>query len=295
MGKINPALEQLIRIVRDNPNKYSYSELAVLSGLSYDTVTSAIRRGKEKYTLQVRVEQGGTKPSKISTKRTQEYIPPPPNTTVVGVIGDLHEPFTHEEYLQFCVETFKKYGVTHVIFTGDIIDNHASSFHIPDPDAMGAGTELSMAQERIAKWVSAFPRADVILGNHDLIIMRKAFEGKIPRQWIMNFQDVLNAPGWNFTERVVYDGVQYIHGLGGSAINKARKDLMSTVQGHIHTEAYTEYIVGENFKVFGMQVGCGVDRKSYAMAYARHWPKQVLGVGIIQNNGALPFNVLMDL
>lgn len=294
MGKINPALEQVVKIVRDNPNKYSYSDLAVLSGLSYDSITSAIRRYKQKYILQVKPETPGPKPGP-QPKRRQEYIPAPPDTQNVLVIGDLHEPFTLDEYLDFCVETHKKYNITHVIFTGDIIDNHASSFHIPDPDAMGAGTELEMAQERIARWVNAFPKADVILGNHDLIIMRKAFEGRIPRQWIMNFQDVLNAPGWNFTERAMYDGIQYIHGLGGSAINKARKDLMSTVQGHIHTEAYTEYIVGETFKVFGMQVGCGVDRKSYAMAYARHWPKQVVGVGVILEHGKLPFNVLMEL
>lgn len=294
MGVSNPNTNGIIKKIRDNPNAYTVTELARLFSMSKDQVSGILRRGKEKYTLEVKLEKRG-RTGKQKTAERKEYIPKPPNTKVIGIIGDLHEPFTLDGYREFCRSTFKKYGVTHVIFTGDLIDNHASSFHIADPDAMGAGTELSVAQHKIAKWVEAFPKADVILGNHDLIIMRKAFEGKIPRQWIMGFQDVLNAPGWNFTERVVYDNIQYIHGLGGSAVNKARKDLMSTVQGHIHTEAYTEWVVGENFRIFGLQVGCGVDRKSYAMAYARHWPKQVIGVAIIQDYGKQPINVLMDL
>ena len=44
--------------------------------------------------------------------------------------------------------------------------------------------------------------------------------------------------------------------------------MMSTVQGHIHTQAYTEWMVGRNFRVFGMQVGCGIDCTAYAAAYA---------------------------
>ena len=45
--------------------------------------------------------------------------------------------------------------------------------------------------------------------------------------------------------------------------------MQSTVQGYLHTQAYCEYTVGRNFKIFGMQVGCGIDFSSYAMAYAK--------------------------
>jgi hypothetical protein len=34
---------------------------------------------------------------------------------------------------------------------------------------------------------------------------------------------------------------------------------MSSVCGHTHTEAYCKWFVGKRFRVFGMQVGCGVD------------------------------------
>lgn len=295
MGKINPALAPVLSYIKSNPNKYTISELAERFELTNDQVAGAVRRAKlQKFIIK---DKYGPKPlPKVRVQRTaRELIPKPPNTLNVMVIGDLHEPFTLEGYREFCIETAKKYKVTHVIFIGDIIDNHYASFHTSDPDGLGGGQELQEAIDHVSKWVKAFPIADVTLGNHDRIIMRKAFEGQIPRQWIMDYQDVLGAPGWNFTEAVMYDGIHYIHGEGATARTRARKDLVSTVQGHRHPEAYTEYIVGQAFKIFGMQVGCGVDRKSYAMAYAKDHPKPAIGVGIILDNGKLAFNVLMEL
>ena len=35
--------------------------------------------------------------------------------------------------------------------------------------------------------------------------------------------------------------------------------MMFSVCGHTHTEAYVQFFVGKKYKVFGMQVGCGVD------------------------------------
>ena len=69
---------------------------------------------------------------------------------------------------------------------------------------------------------------------------------------------------------------------------------MSTVQGHIHTQAYTEWMVGNKFKIFAMQVGCGIDRESYAMAYAKNYKKQAIGCGVVIG-GHTAINCLMDL
>jgi len=227
--------------------------------------------------------------------RQKELPPKTVNPSRILVIGDLHEPFSKPGYLAFCKRVYRKYDITHVIFIGDIIDNHFASYHETDPDGLGGKHELDLAIQNVGKWVKAFPHADVIIGNHDRLILRKAFTGGIPSMWIKDFRDVLNAPGWNFTERMVYNDIQFIHGLGSRARAQCRKDLMSTVQGHFHTDAYVEYVVGQNFKIFGMQTGCGVDRKSYAMAYACNWPKQAIAVGVILEDGELPFNVMMPM
>ena len=44
--------------------------------------------------------------------------------TRVLVIGDLHEPFCLDGYLEHCQETYAKYNCNRVVFIGDVIDNH---------------------------------------------------------------------------------------------------------------------------------------------------------------------------
>lgn len=212
----------------------------------------------------------------------------------VLVIGDLHEPFCLDSYLDHCIETYKIYNCNRVVFIGDVIDNHYSSYHESDPDGYGAGEELERAIERLQRWYKAFPIADVTIGNHDRLIRRKAFSGGIPKAWIKEYSDVLNTPNWNFIDRVVIDDVQYIHGESGKAIKKAKDDMMSTAQGHRHTELGVEYCVGVNFKVFGLAVGCGINHETYAMAYGKNFKKPAIGCGVVFN-GKIGLAVPMEL
>ena len=212
----------------------------------------------------------------------------------VLVIGDLHEPFCLNEYLEHCINTYKKYKCDEVVFIGDIIDNHASSYHETDPDGHSAGQELRLAIQRISEWYKAFPKATVIIGNHDRLIMRKAYSSGLSKMWIKDYAEVLGTPGWNFTESIEIDEVLYIHGEGGTARTRARRDLQSIVQGHLHTQCYIEWIVGSKFKIFGMQVGCGIDHKSYAMAYGKENAKPAISCGVILQ-GEIPINVMMNL
>ena len=214
-------------------------------------------------------------------------------TRNILVIGDLHEPFCLDEYLDFCLEQYDTYNCNQVVMIGDILDNHAFSFHEPDPDGMSAGLELEVSIKKVQKWYDAFPVADVCIGNHDLMASRKAMTGGIPAAWIKTYNEVLGTPNWNWVESIVYDDVLYEH--YGQAQTKAKNNLMSSVCGHIHTEAYCKWFVGKRFRIFGMQVGCGVDASSYAAAYAKNFKKQAIGAAVVLNNGTLPINLLMPL
>ena len=213
------------------------------------------------------------------------------------VIGDLHEPFCLDAYLDFCVQKYIEFSCNEVVMIGDCIDNHYASYHetYGGEELMTGAEELELAIKRIARWRDAFPVATVIIGNHDRMVMRKAQTSAIPSKWIKSYKEVLEVPDWNFVERYEKNGVQYIHGEGGTARTKCRADMMNTVQGHLHTQAYCEHYVGQNFRVFGMQVGCGIDHESYAMAYAKYGKKPAIGCGVVLNNGKLPINLLMEL
>ena len=83
----------------------------------------------------------------------------------VLVIGDLHEPFCLDGYLDFCVEQSEKFNTNRTIFIGDVIDNHYSSYHETDADGMGGGQELDLAIKKIAKWRDAFPKLQMLLSE----------------------------------------------------------------------------------------------------------------------------------
>ena len=230
---------------------------------------------------------------RLSGQRLAAYNNITSNETRLLVIGDLHEPFCLEGYLDFCVETYQKYNCNAVHFCGDIVDNHYASYHETSPDGLGGQDELEFAIQKVQAWSKAFKKATVCVGNHDRLIGRRAFSSNIPKAWIKSYNEVLGTD-WDWQPRFVIDDVQYVHGEGGTARTRAKNDMMSTVQGHIHTQAYTEWMVGNKFKIFAMQVGCGIDRESYAMAYAKNYKKQAIGCGVVIG-GHTAINCLMDL
>jgi metallophosphoesterase superfamily enzyme len=213
----------------------------------------------------------------------------------VLIIGDLHAPFIREGYLEFCQSIYNKYDCNEVMFVGDLIDNHYSSYHESDPDGHSAGLELDKAKVEIAKWYKAFPIANVCIGNHDIIPERKAMTAGLSKHWIKPISEVIESPNWKFAEEFIIDDNKYCHGTGRKARGRAKDDLMSVIQGHYHSEGYIEYFVGQRYKIFAMQVGCGVDGKSYAMAYGKPFKKMHVSCGVMLEDGNLPILEFMDL
>ncbi len=64
-------------------------------------------------------------------------------------------------------------------------------------------------------------------------------------------------------------------------------DLTSVVQGHYHSQSYIQFIQGTNNRIFAMQLGCGIDDKSYAFAYGKHFNKLHINCGVVID-GELP-------
>ena len=211
----------------------------------------------------------------------------------VLVIGDLHLPFTLEGYLEHCIKVYKKYNCDTVVFIGDILDLHFTSYHETSTEGYGATQEHDLSVEMLRKWYKAFPKAYVTIGNHDALIYRKAMSAGISKRWIQNYSQVLGTPGWEWVTDVVIDDVLYTHGTT-NAYTKAKQNLMSTVQGHLHSQAGIQFYVGAKSRIFGFQTGCGVDMKSYAMEYGRNFPKPVISCGVVIE-GLHPYLEVMDL
>ena len=231
---------------------------------------------------------------RLSGKRKKAFKNLTKDESRVLVIGDQHEPFCLDGYREFCLDTYRRYNCNRIVMIGDVIDNHYSSYHETDADGLGGKDELELAIQKIQEWYKIFPKVEVMLGNHDVMAMRKAQSSNVPSQWIRTLEEVLRVPGWEFKEETEIDDVVYVHGIGSKAHIRAQKNMQSTVQGHHHTEAYVQWYVGKRDKIFGMQVGCGIDSKSYAMAYGKWFPKPAIGCGVVVG-GHTAFNVMMDL
>lgn len=215
----------------------------------------------------------------------------------VLILADLHAPWILPGYLEWCYDLGKEYKTNKTIFIGDCIDAHAWNFHEHNPDGMSVIHELDAAIKQLRLAYKLFPEAEITLGNHDLLIARKARSAGLSQRFIRDLGDVLEAPKtWNFQHQFKYDNVNYIHGSIGNAFKRATESRTSTVQGHLHSQAFVQYSVSEKDAVWGLQLGAGMDHKAYAFDYAVPMTKKpIVSAGLVLNNGEIPILRLMKL
>lgn len=202
------------------------------------------------------------------------------------IIGDLHCPADHEDYLRFCLDMKKKYKTNNTVFIGDIIDQESISNHEKNPSLPGAKDEYEQALQRVRPWYNSFKNAVVCIGNHDARVHRKASKNGIPEIYLRSYPDTYRTPTWDWDHSFVFDNVFYTHGDGWSgqfpAFAAAKARLQSTVSGHCHSIASINWIKGPNTAYFGMNVGSGVDQSHSALAYSKpHLKKAILSCGIV--------------
>ena len=218
----------------------------------------------------------------------------------VLVAGDIHAPFMVNGYPYFLKDVAKRYlqGRSLVVFIGDLLENHNISRHPTHPNALDPITEVRLAVEQLAELQDLFPEAVCIKGNHDLILERSLKASGIPGVFLRSLEEHIGLPeGWVFYDEAIIDGVNYFHGDGlGSgqvpAFRGAANLLEPVVAGHYHTKAGVQWHFGRTTSYWGLQVGCGVNEESYAMAYRKRPAKPfILGCGVVLNKGREPLFV----
>ena len=114
-------------------------------------------------------------------------------------------------------------------------------------------------------------------------------EGRGERITIVDELPVIPPP------EVYIDDVRYVHGdKSGKPRTAAKRDMVSTVSGHYHTDMYVEFFFGVEKVIFAMAVGCGIDTSSHAMAYMEGGKQAAMGCGVVID-GEIAFNVPMYL
>lgn len=219
----------------------------------------------------------------------------------VLVISDFHAPFQHKDAIEFLKAVAKKYSTNEVVCIGDEADMAAISDYDSDPDGMSAGDELNKAIKELKKLYKLFPQVQVCTSNHTSRPFRQAYKYGLPKAMIREYREMLQAPkGWTWQDRLEIDEVIYQHGEGFSGANGASKAALSnsqsTVIGHIHAFAGVQYHATPRFLVFGMNVGCLIDKDQYAFAYGKHSvAKPIISVGVVLDGVPLLVTMPMDV
>lgn len=204
------------------------------------------------------------------------------------IISDLHAPYNHIDTVAFLAAIKRKYRPTRVILSGDEIDNHAISFHDPDPDLDSAGVELQKAVKALKPLYKLFPVAEILESNHGSLVFRKAIATGLSRQFFKSPGEIIKAPKtwtWHFDVNLrLPNGTNcYFHHSKGSNVKRNSQAMGSSfVQGHHHESFEIQYWGNPNALLFGMTVGCLVDPKTLAMAYNKNNLKRpVIGCAVI--------------
>lgn len=190
----------------------------------------------------------------------------------VIVFADDQHPFVHRDYLDFARAVRNKYHTDTAIHIGDEADHHALSDWEHDPDGFSAGHELQAAKESLKPLFKAFPKMKVCKSNHTDRIYRLAKKAGIPRAYLKDYREFLEAPkGWEWADEWEIDGVLYKHGVEYTgiqgALNAAKDAMQSCVIGHLHAEAGILHWSNGKRPIFGMCVGSGINVKAYAFEY----------------------------
>lgn len=216
------------------------------------------------------------------------------------VLSDMHAPYMHRDTVAFLAALARKYKPTRIICMGDEADKHAMSFHDSDPDLDSAGPELSKAIKKLAPIYELFPRVDVLESNHGSMHYRKGKHHGIPRKYLRDYQDILEAPpGWKWhTDLYITlpNGVRcfFHHGLSSDIIQVVKARGVCTVQGHYHSEMGAWFVSTPDALLWGLQVGCSIDKKSLAFAYDNaNLPRPIIAHGMIIDSLPRPMPMLL--
>jgi len=205
------------------------------------------------------------------------------------VISDMHLPYQHKDSIKFLKEIKKEFKPDTTISIGDLLDQHALSFHDSSPELYSAGMELDKAKEYVKELESIFPKLIEVDSNHSSMIYRRALKHGLPRAYLKEYGDFLETKKWKWVDDLTLtmsNGQRcfFTHGRSADVLKVSQTMGMSAVQGHYHTKFVISWWANPDNLFFGMNVGCLIDQKSMAFNYAKNFRTRfIIGCGIIIN------------
>ena len=211
----------------------------------------------------------------------------------VLAIGDTHCPAMHPAYPDFLESVAEQWATDTVVHLGDLVDNRAMNYHAKEVGIHSIEEEIELALAQCQEIYNRFPKATILMGNHDALPFRKAQDaGLSERYHLRSMKEWARMPkDWTVVDRYqdhIIDGVRYRHGdgqrrnTGFPALTQAGCEHASVVCGHFHVHGGALFDANKTHRWFGLQVGTGILPGSPYMRYNETMSRRpLLGCGVV--------------
>ena len=218
------------------------------------------------------------------------------------IISDTHFPYHHPDTFDFLEQAAYVYSLESFKSVGDLVDNHAGSFHDTEYGVLSAKEEFEQAYECMQRLYKMFPKMDVAIGNHDAIPARKAKVAGLPQDTIKSYNDLYDVD-WNWADKHIFKinkelDCLLVHTMSTSTLNNAKSHSHCSIQGHHHSSFGIEYFADTNMLRWSMTTGCLINLHHPAFNYASGatMKRPILGSSAIIDGlpRLLPMNLLAN-
>ena len=207
----------------------------------------------------------------------------------VLIISDLHIPNQHPSAIPFLEKLHKKWKFTKIFQIGDLVDFASVQVERPnDPEVESPIFEIGKATKEIRKLEKIFPDMDILKGNHDLRIERKAERFGIPRTILKDLNNIFDIKAkWRWHDKYIFtlpskQKVFLTHNFKNNVLNSSKELSCSLITGHFHTQANISWWSSPTALNFAMSTGCLINPKAPAMKYQKLFIKRpILSVGML--------------
>src|SRR5712664_3929209 len=218
-------------------------------------------------------------------------------TPRIVAVGDAHFPWANPRCLEWVYDQIKKLQPDIVVQIGDLYDfynqsNFARSLNLITP-ANEIKKGRAQAEEFWQKVQSFAPKAKCIqlLGNHEGRLLKQVLRRAPEFESLINFKSVFEFPGVETqkaeNEEIILDGpVVLMHGWMSKHGEHAKKNLKSTIHGHLHMGAVTFFRHGKRI-IWELDCGTVANLKAKVFDYRSqlklsNWTN---GLGVVDENG----------
>jgi len=198
-------------------------------------------------------------------------------------------PNQHPSAIPFLEKLHKKWKFTKIFQIGDLVDFASVQVERPnDPEVESPVFEIGKATKEIRKLEKLFPEMDILKGNHDLRIERKAERFGIPRTMLKDLNEIFDIKAkWRWHDKFILTlpskhKVFLTHNFKNNVLSSSKELGCSFISGHFHTQANIFWWSSPSALNFAMSTGCLINPKAPAMKYQKLFIKRpILSCGML--------------